>query len=113
VSVQEALLYFGAYVSQGLVRRAVGYNDKTRGAREILIATDRPRLKPDLLKTARLVGLDRSAAWYAPSTGPQGARNFLSWAGQQIVQYDSPVAFGVILRNSDSQSVYDHIVTAT
>lgn len=55
-TIQESLLYYGAYVSQGLIRRTVRFNDYN-GAREVIIDTDRPKLEPDLLRTSLLLGI--------------------------------------------------------
>jgi hypothetical protein len=107
-SVQESLLYYGAYVSQGLIRRVVSFNDYD-GAREILIDTDRPNLKPDLVETAELLGL-KGEGWYAPVTGKKGVAQFISWTKDHL-GLDRPVAMGVIFEDS-YEIAYDHIVTA-
>lgn len=109
VSLQEALLYYGAYVSQGWIRRIRPSNDKTN-ARDVLIATPYPNQQPDLLETARTLGL-QGQTWYARTTGLTGVKNFVNWTKGHL-QTDTPVAIGVIFYRSSTPD-YDHIVTAT
>ena len=110
VSLQESLLYYGAYVSQGIIRRIVQFNDK-ESAQDILIATDRPNQKPDFEKTAKLLGLDPKP-WYALKSNKSGLSSFLNWATTELKPpYYAPVAMGVIFRGS-KESTYEHIVTA-
>jgi hypothetical protein len=108
-TIQEVLLYYGSYVSQGLIRRTVQFNDH-HGALEILIDTDQPYRKPDLLQTALKLGLDVDK-WYAPLSGTNGMIQFLNWTSTFLKQQDTPVAIGVTYYNSYPYS-YDHIVTA-
>lgn len=109
VTLQETLLAYGAYVSQGLIRRALEFNDKD-DARDILIASDRPNVQPDLAKTARMLGLD-TKTWYAKYSNLDGLKKFIRWARTQINRFDAPVAMGVVFQGS-KETTYDHIVTA-
>lgn len=107
-SLQEALLFYGAYVSQGMIRRIVAFNDKDT-AQDILIDTHRPLLKPDFAETARLLGLN-PVAWYAKASGTTGLTDFLNWSAEEI-RKKAPVAIGVNFQGSMDIS-YEHIVTA-
>ena len=107
-SLQEALLLYGAYVSQGMIRRIVPFNDKDT-AQDILIDTDRPGVKPDFAETARLLGLN-PVEWYAKASGTNGLTQFLNWSAEEI-RKKAPVAIGVNFQGSASDS-YEHIVTA-
>lgn len=109
VTLQETLLAYGAYVSQGMIRRVVEFNDKD-DARDILIDTHRPNFQPDLASTAKMLGLD-TKTWYAKFSNKSGLRKFIRWAKRQINKFDAPVAMGVIFQGS-SETTYDHIVTA-
>jgi hypothetical protein len=107
-SIQESLLYYGAYVSQGTIRRAITFNDKMT-AKEILIASHIPNQKPDLLETAKVLGLN-GKMWYANQSGVKGAEVFYNWAKSEIETYRNPVIAGLITNESANDS-YDHIVT--
>jgi len=106
--LQEALLYYGAYVSQGMIRRIVPFNDKDT-AQDILIDTDQPQVKPDFAETSRLLGLN-PLEWYANVQGTAGLKQFLNWSTEEI-RRKAPVAMGVNFRGSRDSS-YEHIVTA-
>jgi hypothetical protein len=86
----------------------VPFND-FNGAREILIDTDRPSSKPDLLETAELLGL-QGEAWYAPVTGNEGVAEFIAWTKCHL-NNDIPVAIGVVFED-EVELAYSHIVTA-
>ncbi|GFH56473.1 predicted protein [Chaetoceros tenuissimus] len=109
VTLQETLLTYGAYVSQGIIRRVVAFNDKD-DARDILIDTHRPNFQPDLATTAQMLGLD-TKTWYAKFVNKSGLKKFIRWAKRQINRFDAPVAMGVIFQGS-KETTYDHIVTA-
>ena len=108
VTLQETLLTYGAYVSQGMIRRVVEFNDKD-DARDILIDTH-TNFQPDLATTAQMLGLD-TKTWYAKVSNQSGLKKFIRWAKRQINKFDAPVAMGVIFQGS-KESTYDHIVTA-
>jgi hypothetical protein len=105
-SIQESTLFFGPYISQGVIRRALKFND-IESAREILIDTDHPNLKPDLAKTAVVLGLGIKSKWYDKSGGTSG---FYDWAVTQL-KNQSPLILGLIA-SSSAESTYDHITTA-
>ena len=111
VSLQESLLFYGGYASQGLIRRLVITNDVDSGAREILIATPNPTKRPSLTKTAQLLGLG-TENWFAKQSGSYGLSKFYKWSKNSINRKAAPVVMGVIFSDSWNSNSYDHIVTA-
>lgn len=109
VAVQESLLFYGAYVSQGWIRRTVASNDDAYAV-EILFES---RRKPEIQVVAELLGLG-TAVWYSnqmKETGNSGLTSFYNWAVEQINSIGAPVATSVNFQGLRSQ-YYWHIVTS-
>jgi hypothetical protein len=102
VTLQEILLYYGAYVSQGLIRRMVETNDGS-GAIEILIESG----EPDIVTTAQLLGLQPGESKYYVDVN-----DFIPWVQTQLQDLDTPVVMGVQFRGDAYIDDMSHIVTA-
>jgi hypothetical protein len=106
VTLQETLLYYGAYASQGMIRRTL--SDKV-DAREILIATYDRVNRPELALTAQALGLG-TVEWYAKNWKQSNAFElFYQWINNELTA-GTPVAMGVVWKGSKTKD-YDHIVT--
>ncbi|CAF3730116.1 unnamed protein product [Rotaria sp. Silwood1] len=101
VSLQCIGLYYGAWISQGLIR------DLNKG--EFLLQRMSPNDKRDPLRTISLLRFEYDE-WDWKNSPPAQYREFCRWMKLSLVR-KHPVMFGIFLPDDDCDD-YDHIIPA-